>query len=168
MLSTLEQQFTLRKEKLLELTHHFAELYTYGLGTKGADMPMIPSFGEQKEDLCVTNFLADSHAQPSTVTGLPDGTEKGTFLAMDLGGTNLRVCAVKLGGDRTFTIKQEKYRVSDALKMGPVADLFDYMAQSVDTFLTDYGREVLDQDEVEDELNMGFTFSFVSVPSLAR
>lgn len=46
LLSTLEQQFTLRKEKLLELTHHFAELYTYGLSTKGADMPMIPSFGE--------------------------------------------------------------------------------------------------------------------------
>ncbi|KDN52752.1 hypothetical protein K437DRAFT_253954 [Tilletiaria anomala UBC 951] len=135
MLDEVEAQFTLSKDKLLELTHHFSELYTYGLGVKGADMPMIPSF----------------------VTGLPDGKEKGTFLAMDLGGTNLRVCEVKLKGDHTFEIRQQKYRVSDALKKGPVADLFEYMAESVERFLNEFGTET---DAGEDELLMGFTFSF--------
>ncbi|CAO1630321.1 unnamed protein product [Parajaminaea phylloscopi] len=126
-------EFQLDTNDLQSLVGRFHELMDYGLTNDGADMAMIPSF----------------------VTGVPDGTEKGTYLALDLGGTNLRVCAVKLLGDGTFKMTQEKYKVSDGLKQGPVANLMDYIATSIDTFLTDNSAQ-----EGLDELSMGFTFSF--------
>lgn len=36
---------------------------------------------------------------PTFVPLLPDGTERGTYLSMDLGGTNLRITLVKLNPD---------------------------------------------------------------------
>ena len=132
-LQAIEEQFTLDKPLLESLIARFQELYDYGLANHGAEMQMIPSF----------------------VTGVPTGAEKGTYLALDLGGTNLRVCEVALDGKCTFAIKQEEYRVSDALKQGPVRDLFDYMDTSVDNFLTDFGTT-----STEDVLHLGFTFSF--------
>lgn len=47
-----------------------------------------------------------------------------TFLALDLGGTNLRVCEVRLEGNHKFSQKQQKYRVSDDLKEGEARTLF--------------------------------------------
>ncbi|SPO39270.1 probable glucokinase [Pseudozyma flocculosa] len=141
-LRKIEEQFQLDLPMLKSLSQRFQELYDYGLANHGADMQMIPSF----------------------VTGVPNGSEKGTYLALDLGGTNLRVCEVTLDGKGGFTMKQEKYKVSDALKQGPARNLFDYMAQSVDTFLTDFGTASTD-----DELLLGFTFSFpVEQTALAR
>ncbi|KAN0064178.1 hypothetical protein ACQY0O_003345 [Thecaphora frezii] len=132
-LAKLEDEFKLDLPVLQTLSKRFQQLYDHGLANHGAHMQMIPSF----------------------VTGVPDGTEKGTYLALDLGGTNLRVCEVTLDGKGGFTMKQEKYKVSDALKQGPSRNLFDYMAKSVDTFLTDFGTASTD-----DELLLGFTFSF--------
>lgn len=88
-LSTLQSEFSLDTDALNSLSKHFIKAMDYGLANEGADMAMIPSF----------------------VTGVPDGSEKGTYLALDLGGTNLRVCEVKLKGDGTFEMKQEKYKV---------------------------------------------------------
>lgn len=134
VLGNIERQFLLTPEGLCDIVEHFNQLMHYGLNNKNAAMPMIPTF----------------------VTGLPDGTEQGTFLAMDLGGTNLRVCAITLKGGGDVSIKQEKYKVQDSLKLGPVADLFSYMAESVDVFLNE--NEVDTQDD--ETLSMGFTFSF--------
>lgn len=89
LLADLHKQFELDTAALKKLEERCLELYNYGLGNHGADMQMIPSF----------------------VTGVPDGSEAGTYLALDLGGTNLRVCEVSLKGDGTFTIKQQKYKV---------------------------------------------------------
>jgi hexokinase len=44
--------------------------------------------------------------------GFPDGNEKGPFLALDLGGTNLRVCEVVLLKEgRKFDMIQSKYKL---------------------------------------------------------
>lgn len=93
---------------------------------------------------------------PSYIQSIPQGQEKGTFLALDLGGTNLRVCEVTLLGQSKWTMRQQKYKVSQALKMGEVTALFDYIANSVDQFLTEIGTT---GDENE-KLYLGFTFSF--------
>ncbi len=69
-IQAIEEQFSVDKTMLESLVERFQELYHYGLANHGADMQMIPSF----------------------VTGVPDGSEKGTYLALDIGGTNLRVC----------------------------------------------------------------------------
>lgn len=55
---------------------------------------------------------------PTWVFGWPTGQEKGSYLAVDLGGTNLRVCEVELEGDGKFSITQSKYKLTDEQKVG--------------------------------------------------
>ena len=44
--------------------------------------------------------------------GFADGTEAGAFLALDLGGTNLRVCEVVISKEgRNYDMIQSKYRL---------------------------------------------------------
>ncbi|XP_028337379.1 hexokinase HKDC1 isoform X10 [Physeter macrocephalus] len=47
-----------------------------------------------------THPLATVKMLPTYVCGMPDGTEKGKFLALDLGGTNFRVLLVKIRSGR--------------------------------------------------------------------
>ncbi|WVO12864.1 hypothetical protein L204_100472 [Cryptococcus depauperatus] len=134
-----EPYFVLTDEKMQEIVRCFRLEMEEGLANYGHDMAMIPAF----------------------VTGVPDGSEEGAFLALDLGGTNLRVCLVLLQGNHKFQIKQQKYKVSQALKEGESRELFDYIAESVDAFLTD----VQAQDDIpifasSESMHLGFTFSF--------
>lgn len=55
---------------------------------------------------------------PTWVFGYPTGKEQGSYLAVDLGGTNLRVCEVELEGDGRFAITQSKYKLTDEQKLG--------------------------------------------------
>ncbi|KAI9575011.1 hexokinase [Boletus coccyginus] len=121
VLDTIRAQFTLSEDALLHITQVFLREAAEGLASYGQSMAMIPTF----------------------VKSVPDGSETGhsnsTFLALDLGGTNLRVCEVTLLGNKTFSLRQQKYKVSETIKAGEVTTLFDYLADSVDTFLTDSG-----------------------------
>jgi len=78
-------------------------------------------------------------------------------LALDLGGTNLRVCEVVLEGNKKFSLRQQKYKVSTELKTGEATVLFDYMADSVDHFLTQPAQRDAPVDEC---VHLGLTFSF--------
>jgi hexokinase len=133
VLDSIEQQFELTDEKLKEITAHFVKMYQLGLQHSHEPMAMIPTY----------------------VTGVPNGTETGTFMAVDLGGTNFRVCEVTLQGDHKFSLKQKKFKVTEELKSGHAEDLFDYMATCVGDFMKELGN-------VPDEecLNLGLTFSF--------
>lgn len=51
------------------------------------------------------------------------GKEEGHFLALDLGGTNLRVVLVTLEGEGKFKTVSSKSRVSEDLKTGPMRNL---------------------------------------------
>ncbi|KAL0580895.1 hypothetical protein V5O48_001088 [Marasmius crinis-equi] len=132
----IDFQMTLEPSTLTELVKTFLDEFRRGLGNYNHPMAMIPSF----------------------VTGVPDGTETGTFLALDLGGTNLRVCEVVLNGDKTFTLRQQKYKVSETLKTGEATVLFDYLAASVDAFLTSHPAS--DYGSQSDVVHLGLTFSF--------
>ncbi|KAF7301605.1 Phosphotransferase [Mycena indigotica] len=138
----IHHAFELSSESLIQLTGQFLHEFKVGLSGYNHAMAMIPSF----------------------VTGVPDGTETGTFLALDLGGTNMRVCEVVLKGDTTFSLRQQKYKVSDALKTGEAAVLFDYLADSVDAFLTSNPpSDAPGSHELEstpDVVHLGLTFSF--------
>ncbi|OJT13179.1 Glucokinase [Trametes pubescens] len=120
ILDDIEHQFSLDKDDLIRITSQFLEDFKLGLSEYNHPMAMIPTF----------------------VTGVPDGTETGTFLALDLGGTNLRVCEVELLGNQEFVLRQQKYKVSEALKTGEATTLFDYLADSVDAFLTEFASAV--------------------------
>ncbi|KAG2148061.1 hexokinase [Suillus clintonianus] len=143
VLDALYNQFTIDDQGLFKITQTFLSEISEGLSSYGRPMAMIPTF----------------------VKGVPDGSETGTFLALDLGGTNLRVCEVTLLGDKTFSLRQQKYKVSEALKTGEVTTLFDYLADSVDAFLTDtpsqgHGSHVSHADEDSPYVPLALTFSF--------
>ncbi|KAI8984577.1 hypothetical protein BDF20DRAFT_860667 [Mycotypha africana] len=126
-------QFTVDTKYLNQIRDHFIVEMQKGLEKEGATVAMIPSF----------------------VEGRLTGQEKGHFLALDLGGTNLRVVLVTLEGAGKFKTVSSKSRVSEELKTGPMRNLCDYIAECVDTFLTEQGLE-----DQEMELNLGYTFSF--------
>lgn len=130
-------QFSVDKKFLVQATKEFTKSMDAGLSTssKKEFMPMIPTY----------------------VTGIPDGSEKGLFLAADLGGTNFRVCSIHLNGDHTFELKQSKYRIPLDLMKDSTADrLFSYLAKKVETFLEEHHSDY----DLDDPLKLGFTFSF--------
>lgn len=77
---------------------------------------------------------------PTWVFGLPTGREKGQYLTIDLGGTNLRVCWITLkGSDHETDVVQDTYRVPDHIKTGSADELWDLVADSLDDFLGKHG-----------------------------
>ncbi|MCJ1280274.1 hexokinase A [Puttea exsequens] len=91
--------------------------------------------------------------------GFPDGHETGTFLALDMGGTNLRVCEIILLEEKgEFDIIQSKYKMPEELKTGNSDELWEYIADCIQQFI-EYHHEVEDLEQL-DKIPLGFTFSF--------
>nr|CDS23579.1 hexokinase [Echinococcus granulosus] len=91
---------------------------------------------------------------PSYVTKMPTGEECGQYLALDLGGTNFRVCLVTLSGKKEPPIVEQRTHAIPVDKMrGTGAELFDYLAANIHEFLR--LRGLLDK-----EFKLGFTYSF--------
>lgn len=103
---------------------------------------------------------------PAYVTRVPTGTEKGKFLAVDLGGSNCRICLVDLHGDSTFTIIQSKHKVpSDVMISQSYKPLFDFIAEKIAGFLVSHLPSDLKSSSPTDQkqdkpYSLGFTFSF--------
>lgn len=96
---------------------------------------------------------------PTWVMGYPDGYETGTFLAIDMGGTNLRVCEIILAEEKgEFEIIQSKYRMPEELKTGNAEELWEYIADCLQQFI-EYHHELEELEKVEN-IPLGFTFSF--------
>ncbi|KAL1513359.1 hypothetical protein ABEB36_002779 [Hypothenemus hampei] len=89
---------------------------------------------------------------PTYVQDLPNGTEKGKFLALDLGGTNFRVLMVELDVGKC-DLKSEVYAIPQEFMVGTGVQLFDHIASC----LADFTKKQGIQDE---KLPLGFTFSF--------
>lgn len=72
------------------------------------------------------------------VEGFPTGDEKGDFLTVDLGGTNLRVCWISLKGNKEeIGLEQEQYTLPEHIKTGKAEDLFSFIAESLQSFIKD-------------------------------
>lgn len=93
---------------------------------------------------------------PTWCMAFPDGHEQGTFLALDMGGTNLRVCEIILtDAQGEFDIIQSKYRMPEDLKTGNAEELWEYIADCLQQFIeSHHGGEELTS------LPLGFTFSY--------
>lgn len=123
--------------------------------------------GLQKDDTTMAQI-------PSYVKVIPNGTETGTYLAVDLGGTNFRVCSVHLHGNSTYTLVQSKSSIPrNVMVTGTYRDLFGFLATSIQQFMKDNHNDELvlhnlerDTREITEEFRrarfrrMGFTFSF--------
>uniref|UniRef100_A0A674F4M8 Hexokinase-2 n=1 Tax=Salmo trutta TaxID=8032 RepID=A0A674F4M8_SALTR len=92
---------------------------------------------------------------PTFVRSTPDGTEKGDFLALDLGGTNFRVLLVKVSdnGKQKVEMENQIYAISEELMRGSGEELFDHIAECLANFLEKLGIK-------NQKLPLGFTFSF--------
>jgi hexokinase len=94
---------------------------------------------------------------PAWVMNKPTGYETGRFLAIDMGGTNLRVCEVTLTEEKSeFDIIQSKYRMPEDLKTGTAEELWDYIADCLEQFIEMHHEE----DEDLGKYPLGFTFSY--------
>lgn len=81
------------------------------------------------------------------------------YLAVDLGGTNFRVCSVTLGGDSTFILTQQKAPIPRSLMTSDSHSLFSFMAKQIELFVKEHHADHFEEDK-EHNLQLGFTFSF--------
>lgn len=131
----LEELLTVDTAKLKQITKHFVSELDKGLSVEGGSIPMNPTW----------------------VMAFPDGYETGTFLALDMGGTNLRVCEITLTDVKSeFDIIQSKYRMPEELKTGDADELWDYIADCLQQFIETHHPDL----PANVKLPLGFTFSY--------
>ncbi|KAG7152505.1 Glucokinase like protein [Verticillium longisporum] len=119
----IAQHFNVSSEILSRGTEHFVKQLGEGLLQDGTTLLQVPSY----------------------VTKLPNGSEKGVCLAIDLGGTNLRVCSVELHGDSTHTLTQSKTAIPAALMTSKTyKSLFDFIARHTEAFMQKHMSKQLD------------------------
>lgn len=108
---------------------------------------------EINRGLCkATHSDADVKCFVTYVQDLPNGTERGKFLALDLGGTHFRVLLFRLNG-REETLTSKIYPIPVHVKQSTGAKLFDHIAECLADFLKE-------QNIIDECLALGFTFSF--------
>ena len=94
------------------------------------------------------------------VLGFPSGKEKGSFLTVDLGGTNLRVCWITLKGKgQELDMMQDQFKLPEDLKTGHADQLWEFIAEAIGRFIKDKN---LGGSE-DDPLSLGFTFSYPAI-----
>lgn len=92
-------------------------------------------------------------------------------MAVDLGGTNFRVCSIQLHGNTTFSLTQSKVKIPNELMVAKTSkELFSFLAKQIEQFLkvhheehyacTLKRRETGSTDADQEIFNLGFTFSF--------
>jgi hexokinase len=131
-------------------------------------------FSKTYSDLARTST---EHFLVTPVTALPTGKEKGKFLAIDVGGTNLRVGWIELLGDLDAQSSRESKKtdddnvfekiqrshdrdwpIGDHLKMDNAEDLFAWVADCI----AEVVKEAISAGTVSsgEEILLGITFSF--------
>jgi len=139
------------------LTPEFAKVEAFTrdleISNDALEKVMAVLLGELNKGLKkATNPEADIKQYITYVRDVPDGSERGKFLALDLGGTNFRVLLIEIDGDK---VKMDTaiYAVPQEIMLGTGTMLFDHIAECLATFSMErgiYGQR----------LPLGFTFSF--------
>uniref|UniRef100_A0AAQ4RSX0 Hexokinase-2 n=1 Tax=Gasterosteus aculeatus aculeatus TaxID=481459 RepID=A0AAQ4RSX0_GASAC len=92
---------------------------------------------------------------PTFVRSIPDGSEKGDFIALDLGGSNFRILRVKVTQDKKQPVQMESqvYETPDDIIHGSGSQLFAHVADCLGDFM--------EKQKIKDKkIPVGFTFSF--------
>ncbi|XP_051750107.1 hexokinase-2 isoform X2 [Ctenopharyngodon idella] len=126
----------LNRDQLLEVKNRMEEEMNRGLAKK-------------------THSVATVKMLPTFVRATPDGTERGDFLALDLGGTNFRVLLVRVrsGKRRSVEMHNKIYTIPQDITQGTGEELFDHIVHCIADFLEYMGMKGA-------SLPLGFTFSF--------
>uniref|UniRef100_A0A674N4L6 Hexokinase-2 n=1 Tax=Takifugu rubripes TaxID=31033 RepID=A0A674N4L6_TAKRU len=123
-------------ETLLDIMHQFRREMVKGLGRD-------------------TNPTAALKMLPTFVRSIPDGSEKGDFIALDLGGSNFRILRVKVSHEKKQTVQMESqiYDTPEDIIHGTGTKLFDHVAECLGDFMEKHNIK-------DKKLPVGFTFSF--------
>ncbi|QGA12590.1 hypothetical protein EYB26_000234 [Talaromyces marneffei] len=132
-LKRLEEMFIVDRQKLKLITQYLVEELEKGLTDDGGDIPMNVTWS----------------------FGYPTGHETGSYITIDMGGTNVRVCNVVLtdckGG---VELIQEKFVMPEGLKKSNAETLWDFLADCTAKFLDEH------KPSTKEDLPLSFTFSF--------
>uniref|UniRef100_A0A8C8XSX9 Hexokinase-3 n=2 Tax=Panthera leo TaxID=9689 RepID=A0A8C8XSX9_PANLE len=122
--------FRLNREQLAAVQAQMQEAMAKGLRGEASSLRMLPTY----------------------VRATPDGSERGDFLALDLGGTNFRVLLVRVtaGG---VQITSQVYSIPECVAQGSGQQLFDHIVDCIVDFQQKQGLS-------GQSLPLGFTFSF--------
>ncbi|KAM6931419.1 hexokinase-2 [Xenentodon cancila] len=123
----------LSREQLLEVKSRMAEGMVRGLSGQQTSVKMLPTY----------------------VRSIPDGTEDGDFLSLDLGGSSFRVLLVRLhsGTRHKADMHQKIYSIPQETMQGTGEELFSHIVYCIGDFLEYMGMRGA-------SLPLGFTFSF--------
>jgi hexokinase len=130
-------------------------------------------------------LTSDQQFLPTPVTQLPTGEETGRYLAIDVGGSNLRVAFIELLGEavesdvrpadasersRHTIRKAQRQRVKrtlerawpiqEHLKMDKAEDLFAWIGDCIAEVVAESLTSDSTKKDIPAELDMGITFSF--------
>lgn len=92
---------------------------------------------------------------------LPNGSESGDFLALDLGGTNFRIMIVELKDSKIVFEHFKYYHIEDEIRVSTGAKIYDFLAECLFSFLhvEPEVHEFLEARQLK-LIPLGFTFSF--------
>ncbi|KAG7279179.1 hypothetical protein CRUP_022374 [Coryphaenoides rupestris] len=84
-----------------------------------------------------TNPTSTLRMLPTFVHSIPDGSEKGDFIALDLGGSNFRILRVRVSHEKKQTVQMESqiYDTPDDIIQGNGTRLFDHVAECLGDFM---------------------------------
>lgn len=126
------EAFDIPPEAVKKIINDFHSEMDKGLRGRGGSLKMIPAFVDK-----------------------PLGTEKGRFIALDLGGTNFRVLEIELKGRGSIvSMADRQFKIPKKYISGKGTDLFDFIARCIKEFVS-AKKELKRQD-----ISLGFTFSF--------
>lgn len=126
----------LQLDRLLEMSEHMQAEYREKL--RKSDISMLPSY---------------QHT-------LPSGEEKGDFLALDVGGSTLRIALVRLGGRNGEGLQMKRSRsfpINEDIRRLKGEEFFDWMAGKISEMKAEYN---LIQGTSDARLQMGMAWSF--------
>ena len=129
----LKKSFTVTLSDMRRIIKDFHKEMAKGLSrAKGGSLKMIPTFVPR-----------------------PTGEERGSFLALDLGGTNFRVIEAELkGGGKSSTLGVKNFALKRKYITGSGEALFDFIAGCISDFIK------TEKIRADDRRDLGFTFSF--------
>lgn len=119
----------------------------------GATLKRVAEVFEREIEAGLRQEPSSLQMENTYVPELPDGTEEGVFLALDLGGTNFRVMCIELRKGQLVREDVKQYHINDELRLGSGEDLFNFLADCVQDF-------IISQNMENESFSLGFTFSF--------
>lgn len=170
------------QREYLEFHHQLDEFLSPLSLDDGVLYRLARRFSETYRHLALTS---DQQFLPTPVTRLPTGQETGRYLAIDVGGSNLRVAFIELLGEveesdsrptdasersRDTIRKAQRQRVKltlerawpiqEHLKKDKAEDLFSWIGDCIAEVVAESLTSDATKKDIPAELDMGITFSF--------